>query len=210
MASAQFGFRVKYNTNSFPNWEEYIPEVNKNNLELGFDYWFKLKNQRVEFTPEVFYGMKSEVLYTINIGRELSFTHQYIGLQLNTQFYILDFEGDCDCPTFSKEGPSIKKGFFVNFAPALLYNKYERTTEIIDFNPETSNMNLRVAIGAGIDVGITDLLTITPFVNYTWSPSNDSDIYDSSNEKIVSNWTNIQFGLRFGFRPDYVKKYGYR
>jgi len=208
--TAQFGLRAKYNLNTYSDWQD-IPDIDQPNLELGLDYWFKLKNHRVEFMPELYYGLNSSTTYSLPSSRDITTSHTYAGLQFNTHLYILDFIGDCDCPTFSKEGPGIKKGFFFNVAPGVVYNQYSRTAEITGTpDPEASAVNVRVAVGAGVDIGITDLLTITPMVHYVYSPSNDADFRTFENEIITSPWSSLQFGLRVGLRPDYVNQYGRR
>ena len=121
---AQFGVKAKYNSNNYSAWEEANIAVNHTNIELGIDYWFKLKNHRIEFMPEVYYGLPTETIYPIENDRELFLKQSYIGLQVNTHIYIMDLESDCNCPTFSKDGPSMKKGFFINIAPGMVCNMY--------------------------------------------------------------------------------------
>ncbi len=211
IANAQFGARAKYNINSYPAWEELISELDVPNIEVGVDYWFKLKNHRVEFMPEVYYGLKSTSEYLTPTGQELFSKHGYLGFQLNTHIYIMDLVGDCDCPTFSKQGPSIKKGFFVNIAPGIVYNNYERKSETQNVpNHKTDKFNARIGLGIGYDIGINDLITITPIATYLVSPSNDSAYTTPGNTPILSSWNSIQFGLRVGFRPDYTNQYGRR
>ena len=209
-ASAQFGIRAKYNTNSFSDWEQFIPEIGHSNIEIGADYFFKLKTRRIEFMPEVYYGLNSVVDYYSPADLLLNFEHSYIGFQFNTNIYIFDLASDCDCPTSSKDGPSIKKGFFFSIAPGVVYNKYQRTTPpvVTEPDPSISTLNARLAVGAGYDIGITDLLTITPFINYAISLGNDAAFYSAENEEVKTNWTTLQAGIRVGFRPDYVKRYG--
>ena len=128
--SAQFGVRAKYNMNSFSDWDTFLEqavpgEVDKvfpSNLEFGVDYWFRLKNHRIEFMPEVAMGLKTSSSYSA-VGADLSFS--YFAFNFNTQIYAFDLVGDCDCPTFSKQGPSLNKGFFFSLAPGIIYNTKE-------------------------------------------------------------------------------------
>lgn len=219
-ASAQFGVRAKYNVNSFSNWDSYLDQnstgnVDKifpSNFEVGVDYWFRLKNHRIEFMPEVAMGLKTTSTYS-SLNAEMSFS--YFAFNLNTQIYAFDLKGDCDCPTFSKQGPSLNKGFFFNIAPGLIYNTKEFDQEVTLLPPAKSNqVNLRIGVGAGFDIGISNLFTITPSIMYNIAPSlNFTDlgflnITSSDAELLTSGLNQIQFQLRFGFRPDYVKSYG--
>jgi len=208
---SQFGVKAKYNNNSYSAWEEAGIAVDHSNIEVGLDYWFKLKNHRIEFMPEVYYGLSTETTYPIAIGRELFLKQSYVGLQMNTHIYIMDLESDCNCPTFSKDGPSIKKGFFINIAPGAVFNMYDRNSGVTNVpNFSTQNINLRVALGVGYDIGINDLLTVTPFVNYLLSTGNNAEFFTPENQEITSSWTSFQGGVRVGFRPDYNNGLGGR
>ena len=212
-ASAQFGVRAKYNLNSFSNWDTFLEqnvpgEVDKifpSNIEIGVDYWFRLKNYRVEFMPEIAMGLKTSSTYSA-VGAETSFS--YFAFNLNTQLYIFDLQGDCDCPTFSKQGPSLNKGFFFTIAPGLIYNTKEFSMETIDPSQESSQVNLRLGVGAGYDIGINDLITITPSIHYNIASGIDYielmnlNPTGSNTELTTSGLNQMQFQLRFGFRPD--------
>lgn len=213
--SAQYGVRAKYNMNSFTGWNNYldgapqpIEDIFSSNFEVGVDYWFRLKNKRVEFTPELLYGLQTKT-------EASSLT--YFGFNWNTSFYVFDLSGDCDCPTFSKQGPSIQKGFFINIAPGVLYSLRNVSNEVTELSLDNQQINFRLGVGVGFDIGISDLLTISPMVSYNISPShqfNELTFHrnpsSSSIDEVNSGLNQIQFSLRFGFRPDYVKSYGRR
>ena len=218
-ASAQFGVRAKYNKNSVTTWDNYIDfhtsfdndKMFASNLELGVDYWFRLKNQRIEFLPEIAMGLNTSTDFpSLSNSTELS----YFAFNFNTQFYIFDFTGDCDCPTFSKQGPGLNKGFFISLSPGILYN----TKKVTIGDHTSSQTNFRFGVGAGFDIGLSDLFTITPMVSYNLTPGvafDDLTYLLSPNpiESMVPGTTTlnqIQFQIRFGFRPDYVKSYGRR
>ena len=61
-------------------------------LALAFDYWFRLKQKRLEFLPTLYYTNHYSAYKIKNIG-----------FQFRTTIYPFDFAGDCNCPTFSKE-----------------------------------------------------------------------------------------------------------
>lgn len=219
-AYAQFGLRTKYNINTFSGFDDYIDskivgnneKVFPSTIGVGLDYWFRLKKYRVEFLPEVHMGLKSESQLTDNSVANLS----YFGFNFNTQIYAFDLEGDCDCPTFSKQGPSLKKGFFFNVSPGVVYLNKELATETSDPPYTSSDVNFKIGVGVGYDIGISDLFTITPMVNYNIVPGvKFNELANISNptpdpELIKSGLNQLQFQIRLGFRPDYVKSYGRR
>lgn len=219
-ASAQFGVRTKYNLNSFSDWDEFleqningdIDKIFPSNIEIGVDYWFRLKNQRIEFMPEVAMGLKTSSSYS-NVGAETDFS--YFAFNVNTQIYAFDLTGDCDCPTFSKQGPSLNKGFFFAVSPGLLYNTKEISLETTETSYKSNQVNLRIGVGAGFDIGISDLFTITPSIQYNITPGVNFSALENVNVpppltsySFNSGLNQIQFQIRFGFRPDYVKSYG--
>ena len=221
-ASAQFGVRAKYNMNSFSEWDNYLDEntngdidkIFSSNIEIGLDYWFRLKNYRIEFMPEVSMGLKTSTEY---LNQEASTNFSYFAFNFNTHIYLFDLTGDCDCPTFSKQGPSLKKGFFLSIAPGVLYNKKEISLDQVEPSYASNQANFRIGIGAGYDIGLSDLFTITPIISYNLTPGvafNElGQMFspfppDGPGNPNNSGLNQIQFQLRFGFRPDYVKSYG--
>jgi len=215
--SAQYGVRGKYNLNTFSSFDEYIDqEISGNNdkifpssIGVGVDYWFRLKEYRVEFLPEIHIGLKSSSSFDGTHSTSFS----YLGFNFNTQLYLFDLEGDCDCPTFSKQGPTLNKGLFLNVSPGVLYTTKEYNDPFIDPASTFNQLNIKLGIGIGYDIGLSDMFTITPMVSYNLVPSTSFDDLPKisgnppSVESLSSSLKQLQFQLRFGFRPDYVKSY---
>lgn len=208
---AQFGLRVKYNSNKFVDWETAInnrfqadEQLLSSGYEVGLDYWFKLKKRRIEFMPEVSYSIanttyKSQDLDKINFS---SFNFNF-----HTQIYALDMEGDCDCPTFSKQGPSINKGLFFHFTPGISYYQAEGTTTLVTSQswPENTSegITFKAGIGVGMDIGVSDLVTVTPMLSYYFASAMNWEKLGVDSQDISANPSQLQFTLRLGFRPDY-------
>lgn len=211
---AQFGARVKYNNMAFSDWETALNKFDNNSnqslfnhgFELGLDYWFRLKKRRVEFMPEVSYASAS-TSYPSNLGLD-RVNLSVFNFNFHSQIYALDMEGDCDCPTFSKQGPSLNKGLFFHFTPGLGY--YTTNTSLSEGNSrsfgEAQGIVFRAGLGVGLDLGVSDLITITPILSYyfhsnmTWEdmPAPGELLQNSADSPKL-----LQFTLRFGFRPDY-------
>lgn len=217
-ASAQFSVSGKYSINSYPEWEEIIDGSSISNsgfvgdgFEYGISYWFRLKNYRVEFLPEI----SMQNLKSVDQSNQAyGFAKQSYYLGFNTQIYTLDIEGDCNCPTWGKDGSFVQKGFFVGLNPAIGYHTLEiEDIEIPAGNQTVNKINFRMGVSTGLDIGITKWITITPYavLNYTpalgWDNLENVASFGAVDMNIdKSKIWEIQPGLRLMFRPDYLKE----
>ena len=218
---AQFGITIKQNFNSFPVWEQRASAALNNNVDIfpfgqeyGFDYWLRLKNKRVEFLPQLAVSRFSTDLTGSAFldGYILTRAH----FNFNTNLYLLDFANDCDCPTFSKQGNFLTKGLFLQLSPGLVYHRQLINYLVTDpeFDLKT-NLSYKLGFGLGLDIGITDLFTITPMVGINFYPSVNWESFDllhfdatiASPTENKTSIREIQFGVRIGFRPDYKTSY---
>lgn len=210
-AFSQVGINGAYRGHNAPEWTNDVSLVGSG-FSIGIDYWWRLKNQRIEFLPEFNVGR-----YRQHNDLNQRFAHSFYSLFLNTNFYLFDFKGDCDCPTFSKQGDLLKKGFFVQLSPGLSYVQYklsfsEATSpdELI----EASSEELVFSIGAavGLDIGVTDLITITPLIGARYFPSLNWDELDMlppvDDDALITQSPLWQWsvGARLGLRLDYGNK----
>ena len=218
MAKAQFSISAKYGINSFPEWQSIVDGANLeeddfigNGIEFGFSYWFRLKNYRVEFMPELSYQQLNHPSVDDN---GIIFKKESYFLTFNTLVYTLDIEGDCNCPTWGKDGSFIQKGFFVGVSPGIGYHTmssqfYGPTIETLPV--EVNKLAFRVGVSTGLDIGITEWITITPYATLNYTPAltwdNFENIVTSTKPgDIPTKITQIQPGLRLTFRPDYLKE----
>ena len=226
LSHAQFGLNLGYNQITASNWDEYL-RLNQSNLgnsdeaflnngiEVGLDYWFRLKEKRIEFFPAITYAQFKNN-WQANFPTRVK--HSSISLQLNTHIYLFDFGGDCNCPTFSKDGNTLKKGFFIKLFPGISYlkNTIEGTNTS---NSSTSEISPYVGAGVGLDLGFADFITVTPMISYshyfdaTWE---NLGLYTDDNnnvtiqEDVSSPINRLYFGVRLGLRFDEMNKFGYR
>jgi len=216
--SAQFGISSKYQSNTFKNWEAPYAsdlatidpvdfQLMENSIEFGVNYWFRLKNKRIEFLPEVTYGNVTETLIATSTDDSYVPTSLVtIGINSNIQIYPLDFAGDCNCPTFGKDGSILKKGFYWLINPGIAFHDLTLSTASDDFNVKSTSF--RMGLGAGLDIGIHKYITLSPFIMY------DKDFRIASEViSLVGNFdypnasrNTWNFGLRILFRPDYAKQ----
>jgi hypothetical protein len=208
-ADAQYGIRLKMNRNTYDDWTQSMQlnaganeKIFRYGPELGLDYWFRLKKRRVEFMPEITVGTSST-----NYGQDERIAKVDLlkfGFNFHTQIYALDLEGDCNCPTFSKQGPSINKGLFFHLTPGIEYHSYSITLPLISsaIAPGTNSVVGKIGLGMGLDLGISDLITITPQVSYYYLTKIEWDTFVYLPE---TNPSQLQFSVRLGLRNDYAK-----
>ena len=158
-ASGQLGIQGNYLIQDVPSYES--PSINNLNLQTmygyGVSYWFRLKKVRWEFSPTLM-QYKSILSETSSEGDP---RQTMTGFQVQNSFYLMDFKNDCMCPTFSKQGEWIRKGFFVYATPGLVMNT---------FSIDDSNIDDRIVgfgeIGVGLDIGLNNYFTISPSLGY--------------------------------------------
>jgi len=164
--------------------------------EFALGYWFRLKNKRIEFLPSVYYAGTSSGDLDL---REL-------GAAFNVNIYPFDFGGDCDCPTFGKQGPKLEKGFFIQLTPG--YARYQLDSPIATFE---SSGGFTFGGGVGLDIGVTNFLTISPIASVrvgTETFAGDLALTDVNGLPIANaslKLTTLQVGLRALFRFDHKR-----
>lgn len=217
---AQIGFSGSFTKISAPDWETLFngsdryafgPDFQfQPTYQLGVDYWFRLKNYRVEFFPTLSYAQFQQKQALLNAPDQVSqFKLSAFSFALHTNIYPFDFEGDCHCPTWSKQNPFFKKGFFFQVSPGVLYSKNSVTEAEGTPNAfDHSDVSFQLGIGMGLDLGVSDFLTLTPFVRasrnfgVTWEGLNErlpnNGPADAALNRSVVN--QLEAGLRLGIR----------
>ena len=208
ISQAQFGLNGKF-LSPQNNWQVNLTNTNQERTiqlfdqgwSAGVDYWFRLKNKRIEFLPELNYAQlnNSQEDYSENKASIYSFF-------FNTNIYFLDFAGDCDCPTWSKEGPTLKKGLFLQLSPGISY--WDASVGTGDDVFANRPVAFSIGGGLGFDLGISDLVTITPVVNARYFP--EVSIENMPRDQEAGNFLTAESasplfwsaGLRLGFRLD--------
>ena len=181
---------------NFLNAETQSNAGNYSGFHVGVDYWFRLGEKRVEFFPEISYEKYSQDFGVAT--DDISSLNFYF----NTSFYLLDFEGDCNCPTFSKGGDFFEKGFFIQVSPGISYFTSNFTAENVDVTDK--NFSFGLGLGAGLDIGISDFLTITPIVRFKWLPNASREELEMASElsegDLDTSLSQFYGGVRIGFR----------
>lgn len=213
LAMGQIGIRSSQLFHDAPKWTIFDNTGIQEEIHLGkgisfgLDYWFRLKNNRIEFYPELNYAQ-----LTKNWENVLDLKLNMYSIYLNTQIYFLDFAGDCDCPTFSKEGTFIDRGLFLLLSPGYSLQRLEtKQFEGLEENVESNAFNF--GAGLGLDIGISDAITITPyagaryFFSALWHDFRLDTFFLDDNQSMFlktrhNSFLQIFAGIRVGFRFD--------
>jgi hypothetical protein len=177
----QVGLNFSYAQQNYNTWNQFFKtnylaapnaeNVYENAFRYAIDYRLKLPNKRIEFYPEInFSTQKTNYLVEI-INMNTDLKAHTLGLGLRSQFYIFDIDGDCDCPTFSRSEPFLKKGTYLFMSAGyyrmrnnLVYNSTNVTLIYIE-----GNTNWNLGVGLGIDIGLSEHLTLSPYYKYEFN-----------------------------------------
>ncbi len=211
---AQIGINASYLNKYSNSWTRDFTIITTNDTrslglpgtgwELGLDYRLKMKNIRIEFYPSLGFSRQKQD-FQLN-GLSLSTQTRGLHLGLNGRIYPLDLEGDCDCPTWRKEGPTLEKGLFVQLSTGFSFYGFEMTFP--DDNILVDNdAQIFFGGGLGFDIGINDRLTITPQAMIHYYPQLNWDALESEllwkerepEVDATSDLLQYQFGIHLGF-----------
>lgn len=210
---AQTGLSFAYKSMKARNWERVIfnsnvlPGVDKSPLRegqyFGFDYKIPFKNRRIEFVPEINYSRYIRGWVT-SMDEYTELSVNFYGINLNTNIYFLDFFGDTTSPTHSKPGPNFIKGLFIQLSPGLSF----MTTKIDGLErgvfSKSNDLTYHISAGLGYDIGLSNLVTFTPFIRYTYHfqaswEGFDTTLLSADNlQNNTSDITEITAGMRLG------------
>jgi len=171
--TAQMGINLGYQINEADGWrisESSNPAV-ANGYKVGLDYWFRLKNKRIEFTPELSYAFYESA----PLPETYDYRIEFFSFQFNTNFYLLDLLNDCNCPTFSKQNDFFKKGFFIRVAPGVTGLRLHHNDPDINttafYDKDLGHLQPMIGLGLGLDIGLSDLITISPILTANYIPN---------------------------------------
>lgn len=163
MSYSQLGGNIKY----LMGRSEILDQVNisLDGMQISVEYGFRLKQKRLEFHPGFGYRFAFG-------GSSYDGSISAFDMDLNTAIYPFDFGGDCDCPTFSKDGNIIKKGLFVEVSPGMSFQTLKRNVvdQIEPDDPASysvSNSIFKYSFAMGLDIGFSESFTLTPMISYS-------------------------------------------
>ena len=197
----QFGANIKYLIGQSETLDSLF--IGQDGMQASLEYGFRLKQKRLEFHPGLGYR------FTWNKDAFEGYFNS-LDLDLNTSIYPFDFAGDCHCPTFSKDGELFKKGFFIELSPGLTYQTLTRDfwADFVDHEPiKSSQLLFKIGASVGLDIGISEQLTLTPVLSWTKIGTGNWDNFQRDNpflEKTITldDQSYLGAGLRLVYKPD--------
>ncbi|HHB52401.1 MAG TPA: autotransporter outer membrane beta-barrel domain-containing protein [Saprospiraceae bacterium] len=201
IAIAQVGFSGFYSLQNQDYWKVSYDDGTEvrlvdNVAVFGLSYKLKpFEKKRIEFIPEFNYAMKSNASFG-----EAKAGWGMMSVVLHTDFYPLEFNGDCHCPTFTKQNPFFKKGFFLRVSPGISLVSHQIEENNVLKKEATVKFNL--GVGAGLDIGLSPRLTVTPYAvarfypKLNWTSLDNSLVFAGEIEKMTTNFMQINLGLR--------------
>jgi hypothetical protein len=195
-AYAQLGISGVYNTFSTPGWDKSFKEITGSSngvwsgTHAGVNGWMRLKKKRVEFEPGLGYGLSKKGSGSFEIEARQA------DISFNTLIYPFDINSDCNCPTFSKQGDAFSKGFFVLLGGgASWFDLQIKDDGLSGFSDKA--LSWFGNFGIGLDVGISKLIAISPFVRFRFYPSINWEGLNSSSD---TDMKSLEGGLKINFR----------
>ncbi len=213
---SQIGLNLSAGLSQFQEWNSSLDEafgdknnkVFNNNATIGLNYWFRLNKRRIEFLPQIEYSKFSST----NLNN-ISFQGQSFNAVFNVHVYIFDLAEDCDCPTFSKKGNLLKKGFYLFVGPQA--KSFSMSANGVN-EGSTKAIVPGLRLGAGLDFGITDMVTISPSIGFEktamvkWDDLHNVLSPLTIYQPISSNTSNLFASVRLGLRFDTKDRFGNR
>lgn len=205
----QFGGGLRYNSVSPGKLDRWFSDAGVEYpgqaLTIHLNYWVRARNVRIEVLPELAYAHG-----LIRKTSEAESSLSALSVGANVDIYPFDFRGDCDCPTFSKQGTRFQRGFFLegSLLGDAQFLKIEPTSEG-DLQYDGSRISMRLGGGIGFDIGISDLVTITPVLSVQYRlPAKWENLGGSipGDAPAIDGEVVYSAGLRVLFRPDYLRK----
>ncbi len=165
-AQLQGGISGTYFTQSIPEWETAVFGLRSNEhlLKSGFGQAVDLKiagfeNYRIQF------HLNAGTNNTTTTFENQQFKLRKNDIGLSGKIFFLSLEADCDCPTFSREAGLLEKGLFAEFITGASFFQAEMAEQSTIVS-EDDGIAFKIGFGLGVEIGITDYVTISPYVRY--------------------------------------------
>ncbi len=144
-------------------------------------YRFRLRPVRIEFSPGIRF---SNQVFRLSPNETRPLATRAMAVEWPVLVYPFDLGSDCDCPTFSKQGPTLEKGLFLAIVPIGQWQQY-RPPEGARL-PKGEQILPALALRAGLDIGLSDAWTLTLQGGVCW----------------FDTWRWDNFALLFPDQPD--------
>lgn len=202
---AQIGIDLIGSQQKFINWDDVITDYATEeyhflrfNYGAGINYWFRLKNYRVEFTPGIYY-LYSDFKFD-NPDCSFIYHNHTAGVEFDSNIYPFELRKksyEKDCPSFSTRGEYFPKSFFIQVSPGV-YGAYRDVTQMYI---EDFDIAGKLDFGIGLDMKLTQRIIIAPIIKYGFAFLNDwkgfSEFHaeESYNDKTPGHYVSLVISL---------------
>ena len=192
---SQIGITTGYKTFYAKGWNDLYNEYSTQKayslygFQVGIDYKIiRAKRYRLEYSPIIIYSyLDQNANYPVFNRNSRNNTklvklshHQYI-FQFNIFSYVFDFKSDITDPAHFERVGLLRRGFFMEIAPVFIhYRNFRHFQNSNYYNEKTEGVSTTIggSIGVGIDLPLSERLTIIPLFRYYYFP--DYDRYETS------------------------------
>ncbi len=169
---AQIGLDLISAKNRYSTWNDVIYEFSENQNEIfrysyggGVNYWFRLADYRLEFTPGIYYLYSDFNLNDVN--QNFKYISHQLGFEFDINVYMFDFVRrtfERDCPSFSNGNDWLKKSFFIQVSPGIfgVFREIKDAPERVN----TKRVSGKFDFGIGLDMKLTKHLIVAPILKY--------------------------------------------
>lgn len=236
--NAQLGIVVHINKNEFVEWQTYYFDVFNSLRETGTSsmfnvstgltagYLLRMKNIRIDIYPNVGYSISNKEVFkggfAPSANTQTAYRLEQIDFTLSSRIYPFDLKGNNQPTVITKKNRILKQGFYFSLNPSITMLNVNRSLEIINgssvFEYNYSSFHFKVAAGLGLDIAISESMTISPYITYAQIDGVSNDIVNDNYslfcvgcagtfiEEETTRLYQFQFGLNFIFERVKVKE----
>jgi hypothetical protein len=166
LGRAQLGGSIGYSWGKAPGWIMDLSAPPGEGVMLDLEYAFPFKQLRMELVP----GLALSKLSTPEI-LGVNTTSTWYSAHLQWRIYPFDLQGDCNCPTFSRKGNLLQKGFWVAAIGGVTAMDNRINFDILQGVSIRRSLSVMGGVQAGLDLGLSEVLTLSPFLGFNYLPA---------------------------------------
>jgi hypothetical protein len=199
----QLDITLQYQSPSYANWEESVQSRFGNEEQLidyaiygGMAYRLYPTDIRLGILPEIGYSYGSG--QAVDLSNTFNYSMSEVGIKVAAQLFPFDLYGDCNCPTFGRQNDFFQRAFYLKINAGAQYQRLQ-----VQGMLEDANFAFIAGGGAGLNIALSQLLTLAPEINFhkvfnaKWDGFSELHDRTVANDKSNGNLFNV--GLRFSF-----------
>jgi hypothetical protein len=166
LGRAQLGVSMGYSWGNAPDWQMDLSAPPGEGVLLGLEYALPFKQLRMELVP----GLALSRLSTPEI-LGVNTTSTGYSAHLQWRIYPFDLQGDCNCPTFSRQGNLLQKGIWLAALGGVTAMDNRINFDLLQGESIRRSLNVMGGVQLGLDLGLSEILTLSPFLGINYLPA---------------------------------------